>query len=68
MGEEGEDFLLAADSNAMFKSAAENDKILQTFFDITTYKLEYENLNDCVAALVKKAKDDIAANRDIKRR
>ena len=64
----GEDFLYAADSNAMFKSAAENDKILYTFFDIASYKLEYANLNDCVAALVKKAKDDIAANRDIKRR
>jgi len=27
-------------------------------FDIKNFKLEYENLNDCVAALLKKAKED----------
>ena len=52
----------------VFGSAAENDKILATFFDISKYKLEYDNLNECVNALFKKAKETDAANRDIKRR
>lgn len=30
--------------------------------------LDYENLNDCVEALLKKAKGDNGNNRDIKRR
>lgn len=51
-----------------FKSAAENDKLLAKFFDINSYKLEYSNLNDCVEALLKKAKDDSSNARDIKRR
>jgi hypothetical protein len=42
----------------VFGSAAENDKILATFFDINKYRLEYENLNDCVSALFKKPKDN----------
>jgi hypothetical protein len=52
----------------VFGSAAENDKKLATFFKISEYKLEYDNLNDCVFSLLKKAKDSDAANRDIKRR
>ena len=52
----------------MFGSAAENDKKLATFFKLSDYKLEYDDLNDCVASLLKKAKDSDAANRDIKRR
>jgi len=30
--------------------------------------LEFDNLNDCVAALLKKAKDDPSSGRDVKRR
>ena len=56
-----------SDSNP-FGKAAENDKILATFFDISKYKLEYDNLNDCVTALLRKEKDNNAAARDIKRR
>jgi hypothetical protein len=32
------------------------------------YALDYDNLNDCVEALLKKAKGDNGNNRDIKRR
>ena len=55
-------------SQQYFKSAAENDLLLARFFDINSYKLEFEDLNDCVAALLKKSKDESSANRDIKRR
>jgi Homeodomain len=58
----------ASHSQPYFKSAAENDKLLAKFWDISTYKLEYDDLNDCVAALLKKAKDDNSSSRDIKRR
>ena len=61
------DFGAQRDTN-VFGSAAENDKILATFFDISKYKLEYSNLNDCVSALLKKAKEGDASQRDIKRR
>ena len=37
-------------------------------FDIFSYKLEFDDLNECVAALLKKAKDENSAGRDIKRR
>lgn len=51
-----------------FKSAAENDLLLARFWDISQYKLEYDDLNLCVGALLKKSKEDNAAARDIKRR
>jgi len=50
---------MPSDSNPVGKPA-DNDKILATFFDISKYKLEYDNLNDCVSALLTKAKDDNA--------
>ena len=37
-------------------------------FDISTYKLEFTDLNECVAALLKKTKDESASGRDVKRR
>ena len=56
-------------SQLYFKSAAENDVLLARFFDINSYKLEYDDLNDCVAALLKNKKDEgHSASRDIKRR
>ena len=55
-------------SQLYFKSAAENDVLLARFFDINSYKLEYDDLNDCVAALLKNKKDEHPASRDIKRR
>ncbi len=60
--------LFPSSQDQQFKSAAENDQLLAKFFDIKSYKLEYSNLNDCVEALLKKAKDDQNAARDIKRR
>ena len=42
--------------------------LLKKFFDINAYKLEYDDLNDCVTALLKKSKDENSASRDIKRR
>jgi Homeodomain len=55
-------------SQLYFKSAAENDKLLAKFWDISMFKLDSADLNECVEALLKKAKDDNAAARDIKRR
>lgn len=38
-------------------------------FDIANYKLEFDDLNECVAQLLKKAKDDLSmGGRDVKRR
>ena len=51
-----------------FKSAAENDKLLAKFWDISDFKLDSSDLNVCVEALLKKTKDDNALARDIKRR
>ena len=65
--EEDFEIVVPRDTN-VFGNAAENDKKLAAVFDIAKYKLEYENLNDCVSALVKKAKDSDAAIRDIRRR
>lgn len=39
-----------------------------TGFDIKTFKLDFDDLNECVASLLKKAKDDNSQGRDIKRR
>ena len=55
-------------SQQYFKSAAENDKLLAKFWDISDFKLDSDNLNECVEALLKKTKDDNASARDIKRR
>jgi Homeodomain len=60
MGEHGD--------SKVFGNAAENDKKLATFFDLAAYRLEYEDLNECVAALFKKPKESDASQRDIKRR
>lgn len=38
------------------------------WLDFSSYKLEFDDLNKCVDALLKKAKDDFAAGRDVKRR
>ena len=40
----------------------------QVDFDICSFKLEFDDLNECVAALLKKAKDDFSQGRDVKRR
>lgn len=61
------DIIAQRDSN-VFGSAADNDKKLAQFFDISNFRLEYDDLNDCVSSLLKKAKDSDAASRDIKRR
>lgn len=37
-------------------------------FSISNYKLEHEDLNECVSALVKKVKDDPSSSKDVKRR
>ena len=42
-------------SQQSFKSAAENDVLLARFFDINNYRLEYDDLNDCVTALLRKS-------------
>lgn len=36
--------------------------------DSKTFSLDFEDLNDCVAALLKKTKDDSGNGRDVKRR
>jgi hypothetical protein len=60
--------LLVQPSQLYFKSAAENDKLLAKFWDISDFKLDSADLNECVEALLKKTKDDNALARDIKRR
>ncbi len=42
--------------------------MLAKFWDISTFKLDSDDLNVCVTALLKKSKDDNASTRDIKRR
>jgi hypothetical protein len=37
-------------------------------FDLKSIKLDFDDLNLCVEALLKKAKDDPSNSRDIKRR
>lgn len=60
--------LFGQSSQQYFKSAAENDKLLAKFWDISDFKLDSTDLNECVEALLKKAKDENALTRDIKRR
>jgi hypothetical protein len=48
-GTKTEEYVISALDINVFGSAAENDKKLATFFNISDYRLESDNLNDCVA-------------------
>lgn len=45
-----------------------NCSLLFDNIDLSNFKLDSDNLNDCVAALLKKTKEDAQGERDIKRR
>lgn len=45
------------------------DRAVSSGFDIANFKLEFDDLNECVSQLLKKAKDDFSmGGRDVKRR
>ena len=58
----------AGGSQKISSSSAAAATSINDPFDIANFKLEYTDLNECVSALLKKAKDENIAGRDIKRR
>ena len=49
------------------QALATEPKLIQKVFDMKNFKLDFDDLNECVAVLLKKAKDD-NGGRDIKKR
>ena len=50
------------------ESSVDNQKKSLCELNLKSLALDYDNLNDCVAALLKKSKDECGNGRDIKRR
>lgn len=57
-----------SNSNKSNKKYSSNSKTNQALFDKLGVSLAFDNLNDCVTALLKKSKDEVGYNRDVKKR
>jgi hypothetical protein len=55
-------------SSELLNIGSKKSKESNLNIDLKSLSLDFENLNDCVAALLKKSKDECGSGRDIKRR